>query len=335
MVIAVLAGCGASTPTLSPNQAKSVNAESTSTSTARFTFPYGVAVDSVADIYVADAGNNAIRLITPAGAVTTIAGVSEGLAQPVGVAAETGGSLYVSNTGGILKFAPPPERTVSTLASLDGFDGAGIAIDSGGDVFIADSYHNQIKKVTPEGTVSVFAGSGQAGSNDGTGTSASFNSPFGVAIDSSNNIYVADYGNNKIRKITPEAVVTTLAGSGQAGSADGVGNSASFNSPAGVTVDNSGNIYVADRFNHKIRKITPAGVVSTLAGSGQAGHSDGTGTSASFDNPFGLAADSSGNTYVADTYNNEIREVTAAGVVTTIAGSTTPGFIDGTAKPRQ
>jgi sugar lactone lactonase YvrE len=151
-----------------------------------------------------------------------------------------------------------------------------------------------------------------------------------VAVDSSGNVYVADYGNNMIRKITSAGVVTTLAGSSTtSGSADGTGTAASFNNPMGVAVDSSGNVYVADG-NNMIRKITSAGVVTTLAGTIAGGSANGTGTAASFNNPTGVAVDSSGNVYVADCSNFMIREITSAGVVTTLAGSTTYGSANGT-----
>ena len=147
--------------------------------------------------------------------------------------------------------------------------------------------------------------------------------PYGVAVDGAGNVYVADHGNDEIRKITPAGVVTTLAGAaGQAGSADGTGSAARFYDPAGVAVDSAGNVYVADAGNDEIRKITPAGVVTTLAGAaGQAGSADGTGSAARFYIPHGVAVDGAGNVYVADTENDEIRKITPAGVVTTLAGA--------------
>ena len=169
-------------------------------------------------------------------------------------------------------------------------------------------------------TVTTLAGSGDYGSVDGTGTAASFNSPYGVAVDSSGNVYVADSGNHKIRKITSAGVVTTLAGTGERGSVDGTGTAASFDLPWGVAVDSSGNVYVADVRNHKIRKITPTGVVTTFAGTGELGSVDGMGTAANFNYPRGVAVDSSGNVYVADTYNYNIRKISSSGVVSTLAG---------------
>jgi len=177
-------------------------------------------------------------------------------------------------------------------------------------------------------TFTTFAGpAGGPGSADGTGSAARFNLPKGVATDSAGNIYVADADNSTIRKITPAGVVTTLAGSaGLSGSADGTGSAARFNLPKGVATDSAGNVYVADGDNHTIRKITPAGVVTTLAGSaGQSGIADGTGSAARFSGPQGVATDSRGNVFVADTFNNKIRVGRPA-----LADSATIDFSTGT-----
>jgi sugar lactone lactonase YvrE len=154
------------------------------------------------------------------------------------------------------------------------------------------------------------------------GSSASFNSPWGLAIDASGNIYVSDFENEEIRKITQAGLVTTLAGSwGQAGSLEGTGSAALFAGPLGVAIDTSGNVYVADTGNNEIRKITPAGVVSTFAGSTSSGSVDGTGGAASFSHPSGVTVDASGAIFVADRGNNEIRKITPTGTVSTLAGS--------------
>ena len=184
----------------------------------------------------------------------------------------------------------------------------GIAVGNTGNVYVADRGNHTIRMITPDGIVTTLAGAGgQSGANDGSGDAARFSSPIGLAVDGAGNVYVADSGNNRIRKVTPAGVVTTHASSG-------------FNRPFGVAVDSSTNVYVADSNNHRIRKITPAGVVTTLAG-GTMGTNDGTGATARFTFPQGVALDSATNVFVTDTQNYTIRKITPAGVVTTVAGA--------------
>jgi hypothetical protein len=181
--------------------------------------------------------------------------------------------------------------------------------------------------MTSAGVVTTLAGlAGSAGSADGTGSAARFNTPEGVAVDGSSNVYVADSGNHTIRKITPGGVVTTLAGlAGSSGSADGTGSAARFNFPVGVALDGSGNVYVADSLNNTIRKMTSAGVVTTLAGlAGSAGSADGAVSAARFNEPFGVAVDGSGNIYVADTFNFTIRKITPPGYAADFAIAMNP-----------
>jgi sugar lactone lactonase YvrE len=178
------------------------------------------------------------------------------------------------------------------------------------------------------GTVTTFAGNSSSGNIDGTGAGAAFNNPQGVAVDAAGNVYVADSFNNTIRKITPAGIVTTIAGTGTAGYADGPATSAQFYAPSGLTVDSQGNVFVADYGNNVIREITAAGVVSTFAGNGTAGYVDGAATVAEFNSPAGIAIDKQGNLYVADHNNNMIRKVTSAGVVSLIAGTKTAGYIN-------
>jgi len=260
---------------------------------AQFYKTEGVALDSLGNVYLADSYNNRIRKVTPSGVVTTFAG--------------SGISGYADGTGTAAQFSYPQ----------------GVAVDSLGNVYVVDSI--RIRKVTPEGLVSTLAGS-TSGYADGAGTVAKFNAPTGVAVDSLFNVYVVD--SNRIRKVTPAGVVTTLAGTGIAGYADGAGTVAKFNAPIGVAVDSSGNVYVVDKWNHRIRKVTRVGEVTTLAGSGAAGYADGAGATAKFNYPQGVAVDSSGILYVGDASNNRIRKVTPEGLVSTLAGSTS-GYADG------
>lgn len=206
----------------------------------------------------------------------------------------------------------------------------GIAADASGNLYVGDEFNEKVRQVTSAGAVTTLAGNGNWGSADGTGTSATFYYPTGVAIDASGNIFVTDLAGNTIREVSSAGVVTTVAGTGGTGSLNGPAASATFSEPSGDAVDGSGNLYIADASNNKIREISSGGTVSTFAGSGTMGAADGTGTAASFYYPYGIAIDGSGNLYVADARNNEIRKITSAGVVTTFAGSGTPGAADGT-----
>jgi len=219
------------------------------------------------------------------------------------------GTGFVDGTGGF--GAPSPARFRDD-----------VRIEAGptGDIFVADKYNHAIRKMTPTGAVTTISGfSGSAGSTNGSASSASFSSPDGVALNASGTIYVADTGNNRIRRITSTGtVVSAFAGTGTAGTADGAAASAQFNGPTGLAVDAAGNIYVADTGNNLIRKITAAGVVSTIGGASV------------FNAPEDVAVDSAGNIFVADTGNNRIRKITPAGVVSILAGSGTAGSNDGT-----
>lgn len=204
-----------------------------------------------------------------------------------------------------------------------------LALDADGTVYVADSDNHRIRKITPAGDVTTLSGSGVAGHDDGIGTSASFSSPRGIAVGGDGNIYVADTMNHAIRKITPTGSVSTLAGSLASGSADGAGAAASFRFPGGLAVDAAGYVYVADTNNHKIRKITPAGNVTTLAGSGAPSFADGVGAAAGFRSPAGIVVDPNGNVYVGDTSNHRIRKITPSGEVSTFAGTGSNGSTDG------
>ena len=268
---------------------------------ASFKTPTGLVSDTSGNIFVADTFNHQIREITSSGVTTTFAGST------------TSGNA--DGTGAAATFTYPH----------------GIAIDSSGNFYV--SANSSIRKITSAGVVTIFAGStsGVTGTTDATSTSARFMTPYALAFDSSSNLFVADYSNNNIRKITTGGVVTTFAGSTSAisGSADGIGTAATFLNPSGIAIDSSDNIYVADMYNHEIRKITSAGVVTTFAGSTTSGSADGTGTAASFYRPAGIVIDSSDNLYVTEYGNNLVRKITSAGVVTTIIGTTTSGSANG------
>jgi sugar lactone lactonase YvrE len=316
---------------------------------ARFNHPFGLALDQAGNLYIADQGNSIIREMTPGLVVSTFAGMpgitgsanaADTLAsfnKPFSVAVDGSNNVYVADAGNNLIRKIAADGTVSTFAgtgvpgSADGTDTAtfnsplGVAVDQLGNVYVADYGNNLIRKITSSGLVSTIAGKrGVSGSADGLDTAARFNLPESVAVDASGNIYVADNGNNEIRKVTPAGLVSTLAGNGTAGKSNGKGSGATFNSPFGLAVDASGNIYVADSGNNLIRKITPDATVSTFAGSGSKGAGDANGVQATFNTPAGLAIDASGNLYVSDENNNIIRKITPSGMVTTVAVSRCP-----------
>ncbi|MCF8253832.1 MAG: hypothetical protein K9J84_04575, partial [Bacteroidia bacterium] len=203
----------------------------------------------------------------------------------------------------------------------------GVCADTFGNYYVADFANHLIRKITSTGVVTTFAGNGSAGFLDGSGTTAKFNNPTGITCDFAGNVYVADQFNNRIRKITPSGLVSTFAGDGFIGSIDGSLTTARFNFPTGIATDGFGNFYVADQYNHKIRKIS-SGVVSTLAGTGAGGNTNGISSVAQFSLPTGVALDLSGNVYVADYGNNLIRKVTSTGITSTFAGTGAAGFKD-------
>ncbi len=205
-----------------------------------------------------------------------------------------------------------------------------VAVDSHGNVDVADSLHCRIRQIDPDGGVTTLAGSYSRDAVDGNGTDASFDFPTGIAIDASGNVYIADSGDDMIRKMNGENDVSTVAGqAGVTGASNGTGRDALFNDPWAVAVDSTGNLYIADMANNLIRKITPKGVVSTLAGGMTPGSTDGTGSAASFNRPMGIAVDTAGNVFVADTANHLIRKITSKGEVTTLAGGGAGGAANG------
>ena len=302
----------------------------------------------------------AVCVSHPVQAETAIVSTFAQLECPSGIVIDTAGNLYVKERcdhahEGILevyihKITPKGEVSIFVSSgeySLNNCDriadgervnwhllGFGIAIDAAGNLYVANgsSDSNRIRKVTPKGKITSLAGGGKCpGFADGKGSAARFNRLAGIAIDTAGNLYAADAWNNRIRKITPKGKVSTLAGS-EEGFADGRGSSARFNVPHDIAIDAAGNLYVADMYNRSIRKVTPEGEVTTLAGNrdkwGVEGFADEQGSAAGFDSPFGITVDAAGNLYVVD--HSRIRKVTPEGKVSTLAGSRNEkGFVDG------
>jgi len=322
--------------------------------TAEFFEPSGIAIDAAGNLYVADMWNHRIRKVTPKGQVSTLAGSGRSFyggggyadgpgktakfRRPFGMTIDAAGNLYVVDHGNHRIRKITPEGKVSTLAGSgkSGFSGGGyvdgpgnvakfnepasIAIDASGNLYVAESPY--IRKVTPQGEVSTFAGT-ESSVADGPGSEAEFEWPSGLAIDTAGNLYVADSESNRIRKVTPEGEVSTLAlrEKRESGYADDTESAAEFDGPTDIAIDKAGNLYVTDKWNNRIRKVTPQGEVSTFAGSGREGYADGKGSVAKFMQPSGIAIDAAGNLYVADTRNNCIRKVTPKGEVSTFVGN--------------
>jgi RHS repeat-associated protein len=262
--------------------------------------PRAVAIDLPSGVlFIADRNHHQIVALDPSGAATVIAGGNPG---------------RMDGEGSTAQFNSPE----------------GIAVDSARRViYVADTKNHLIRRLTFDGMVNTLAGSGSEGDRDGAGTEARFQRPSGLALDRDGNLYVADSGNQKIRMVTPYGTVTTLAGTGRAGYSDGAAAEASFKEPRGVAVSASGEVYVADSKNHVIRRITH-GVVSTVAGAAEhPGRADGPPNVAEFHEPSGLAFDATGNLWIADTRNHQVRRLGTDQITTTIAGDGTPGNDDG------
>jgi uncharacterized protein (TIGR03437 family) len=316
-------------------------------------YPGGVAVDSTGNLYIADSGNGRIRKVS-GGIITTVAGNGGGgfsgdggpatsaSLGPIGVAVDSDGNLYISDLGNS-RVRKVSGGTITTIAGGGAFrfsgDGGpatsalfnapeGLTLDSAGNLYIADFANNRIRKVSG-GTITTIAGNGAFGfsGDGGPATSASLNEPFGAAVDSAGSLYIADDGNSRVRKVFG-GMITTVAGNGAPGfSGDGgLATSASLLGPQGVAIDPAGNLYIADAYNNRIRKVS-GGTITTVAGNGVAGFAGdgGPATSAQLYYPSDVAVDSAGNLYIADNYNNRIRKV-SGGTITTVAGNGASGF---------
>jgi serine/threonine-protein kinase len=273
---------------------------------AQFNTPVGLTVDAAGNLYVFDWFNFLIRLISPDGIVSTLAGTGE--------------------QG--FKDGPAAQAQFRGLALT-------LAMDPTGNLVVPDGGNHRIRLITPDGVVSTLAGIGEPGYRDGPVDQAQFNNPTSVAMDATGNVYAADVGNNRIRVITPQGQVRTLAGSGEPGYKDGPATEAQFDAPSSLTVDSAGNVIIAEglpwlyRGTRRLRLITPDGTVRTLAGSGKPGHKDGPAAEARFVFPMSPAFDAGGNLLLADDGEARLRLVTPDGLVYTLAGTGEPGRTDG------
>jgi sugar lactone lactonase YvrE len=327
--------------------------DSAAASEARLSHPWGLGFDAVGNLFIADTENDRIRMVSPNGIITTVVGTGGGfdgdggpattalLSQPRAVALDTAGNLFIADTGNnrIRKVSSGPfSNFITTVAGngIEGFGGdgeaavsaqlagpSGIAVDAAGNLFITDTGNHRIRKVNSAGIITTVAGLGTPGfgGDGGPAISAQLASPSAIALDMAGNLIVADSGNNRVRKVTPAGMISTIAGVGTAGfSGDGaiataaqlslVGSSETLST--GLVVDAAGNIYIADTGNHRIRRVSPGGVVTTIAGSGVRGFSGDGGQAAlaQLFNPSGIAMDRAGQMFVSDTFNNRVRRVT-------------------------
>jgi sugar lactone lactonase YvrE len=292
------------------------------TSVAIAGLPPGLVFDSASDLISGTPTATGVYNVTITGSNSYGAGISSATTLTIGPTPLVFTPLAGGQTGSL--------DGAGSAAQFD--QPSGLAIDSQGNLYVADTGNSTIRKVTPSGVVTTLAGTaGMTGSADGQGSAALFSSPTGIALDSSGNVYVTDTGNGTIRKITASGDSSTIAGTpGTMGSSNGTGADALFNAPTGISVDPSGNLYVADSGNDTIRVITPAGSVTTLAGLAlQTGEIDAFGIGARFNNPTGVTLDADGNVYVNDTGNFALREITPAGSVSTLATLPTRGSVGG------
>jgi len=303
--------------------------------TAWFDAPWGVAVGPNNVLVVAERGGHRLRKISSRGKIITFAGNRDDLnvdgrgmkasfAGLTGVTLASTGEAYVTQCepgGRVRKVSKKGKvRTFAGDGTSNSSDGKGLAaqftcasavtVDGHGNLYVTELGH-LVRRITPAGIVTTLAGSGAEGFSDGVGSEAKFSFPFGIAVDPTGDLFISDMGNNRIRKIAQDGKVSTFAGTGIAGSVDGDATIATFDAPSGIAVDPSGNVFVSDTKSNLIRRISPSGVVMTLAGqSNTKGASDGLGSAALFNSPSGIAIDADGNVYVADAGNNRIRKIT-------------------------
>jgi sugar lactone lactonase YvrE len=320
---------------------------------AQIQYPYSLAVDSSGNVYVAD-GSTRIRMISPGGTISTVAGngnygfsgdgaaaTSAPLTYSYGVAVDSAGSLYIADEYYDFRIRQVSNGIITTIAGNGTYFYSGdggpavsavlanptsVAVDKSGYVYIADSYNNRVRKVA-NGTITTIAGTSAAGfsGDGGPATNALFNFPSSVAIDTAGDLFIVDQYNGRIRMISSSGIISTVAGNGNFGFGGdgGPAINAQFEYPEGIAVDHAGNLYIADTNNHRIRKVSPGGTITTLAGTGTSGYAGdgGPATSAQLNYPESVAVDLTGNVYIADTDNSRIRKVAANGTISTVAGN--------------
>jgi uncharacterized repeat protein (TIGR01451 family) len=321
---------------------------------AQFYFPSGLALDAAGDLYIADTSDHVVLKVAPNGIITSVAGTgirgysgdggaatAAELGYPWGLARDGAGNLYITDIdqGVVRKVAA--DGSISTAAGAGGelYMPEGVAVDGAGNLYIADTFNNLVRKVDASGVETTVAGTGAPGwaGDGGPATSAQLYTPAGVALDAAGNLYIVENNNNTVRKVTANGMISTVAGNGTAGSAGdgGPATAAQLSFPAGVAVDSSGNLYIADHDNSALRKVAADGTITTLAGIGRPGYSGdgGPSTGAALNYPNGVAVDSAGRVYVADNFNNAVRMLTpqGGGAVVSVTLSHSGGFVAGQA----
>jgi sugar lactone lactonase YvrE len=331
---------------------------------ARLNGPTGVAVGANGDLFIADFYNYRVRKVSASGAITTVAGngtagyftgyggdggaaTSALLYYPAGVAVDAAGNLFIADTANQRVRKVSASGVISTVAGngTPGYSGdggpataaqlagpSGVAVDGAGNLFIADNGNERVRKVSATGVITTVAGNGTPGysGDGGAATSARLSRPLGVAVDAAGNLFIADSSNNRVRKVSVSGVITTVAGTGTSGySGDGgPATSAWLSYPSGVAVDAAGDLFIADSSNNGVRRVSASGVITTVAGNGRYGYSGdgGPATSAQLYFPQGVAVGAAGDLFIADSYNDRVRKVSAGGVITTVAGTGSYGY---------
>lgn len=332
--------------TIAGDSAQGFSGDGGQATAAELNYPYGVAVDASGNVYITDGSNERIRVVNTSGIISTFAGIGGGGGFYGDGGPATAAELYLPecitlDALGNVYFADQTNqriRTVNTagiintiagngITSYSGDGGpataaelhapAGVALDASGNIYIADLGNQRIRIVNTSGIISTFAGNGAQGfyGDGGQATAAELNRPSAVALDASGNLYIAEAGNNRIRKVNTSGIISTIAGNGTGNfSGDGgPATDAEINNPFDVTIDTSGNIYIADHGNNRIRMVNTTGIINTIAGNGTANYSGdgGPATAAELKSPYGVAVDASNNIYIGDSFNQRIRKLSA------------------------